>query len=304
MLYNLSIEEHNQEFYALTALLKTQKKAAKLMDLIRNPQFEFRLQLSSRMLHYYETNGYFLFDREGSVGKRRFSLVNALGFRFSLFLRRLGLSNEQITCFNNWLYTKDTSGISDWDRMVFFASAGLGIFDLWVNHVYPVNPQERAFKIEISDAESTGSFNLSKEIRETFFNGQGNVQLRGKTASFLPNYVFQIDQIRDELGFEKLSPSNFKLVKELGEKSAEKHLDSNAVMALNQLPAKEYAKTHDIIHQDQKGNWFGIEIKFLRTISNKNLTFEKLTKSTEELQKAIEQEIRFYQKVQEKHSKG
>jgi hypothetical protein len=159
-------------------------------------------------------------------------------------------------------------------------------------------------ELELEDRGDEDYFHLSKKLRETFFNGQGNILLSGKSASFLPRFVFEIDKLRNQLGWEKLSPDNFKLVQEFGEEKAEKFIDSNAVMVVNQLPPSEYAKIYDIIHRDEKGNHFGIEIKPLKINPKTRFRSDKLTTNVEELKQAIEDELKFFQKMREKLNKG
>lgn len=297
--------EKNEEFNQITILLDSQNEADGLMNLIRNPQYEFDLNLSSRMLNYHESNGFIRFHREGTAGKRRFSFVNALGFQFSLYLKRNELSNDQIAQLNEILHQKGKNGASDWDLVVYYASVTLGQLEVWIKRTGNKIPGSgKGNDIELTTAQEEDFFHLSKELRETFFNGQGNIQLKGKTASFLPNFVYQIDKVREKLGWDKISPANYKLVEEFGEEKAEKLIDSNAVMAIANLPASEYSKMYDIIHQDEKGNFYGIEIKFLKINSGKNLRCDKLTKNTEQLKQAIEDELRFFQKMKEKLAKG
>jgi DNA-binding transcriptional MerR regulator len=297
--------EHSEEFKALEGLLRAQNEPDGLMNLIRNPQFEFDLNLSSRMLNYHEANGFIRFHREGTAGKRRFSLVNALGFQFSLYLKRMGLNNDEIAQFNEVLNGKDERGISDWDVVVYIGAASIGHVDIWIKRTLNLIPGTgKGNKLELTTDENEDFFHLSKELRETFFNGQGNIVLSGKSASFLPRFVFEVDKLRDQLGWEKLSPDNFKLVQEFGEEKAEKFIDSNAVMVLNQLPPSEYMKIYDIIHRDEKGNHFGIEIKPLKINPKTRFRSDKLTTDKEELKQAIEAELRFLQKMLEKLNKG
>lgn len=301
---NLHIE-NVEELKQLETLLTVQNAPDGLMNLIRNPQFEFDLNLSSRMLNYHESNGFIRFHREGTAGKRRFSLANALGFQFSMYMKRMGLNNDQIAQLNEILNLKDKNGVSDWDRVIYIGSVPLGLIEIWVKKISNSVPGSgKGNDIELTTAEKEDYFNLSKELRVTFFNGKGNIQLKGKTASFLPNYVYQIDTVRDELGWEKISPENFKLVKEFGDEKAEKFIDSNAAIAINNLPASEYTKMYDIIHQDDKGNFYGIEIKFLKINPNARVRCDKLTSNLDELKHAIEDELRFFQKMREKLAKG
>ena len=301
---NLNVE-NGEELKQLETLLNGQNSPDGLMNLIRNPQFEFDLNLSSRMLNYHESNGFIRFHREGTAGKRRFSLVNAMGFQFSMYLKRSGLNNDQIAQLNEILNLKDKNGVSVWDRVIYIGSVPVGLIEIWVKKISNSVPGSgKGNDIELTTSEKEEYFHLSKELREIFFNGQGNIQLQGKTASFLPNYVYQIDKVRDELGWEKISPDNFKLVQEFGDEKAEKFIDSNAVMAINNLPASEYTKMYDIIHQDDKGNFYGIEIKFLKINPNARVRCDKLTTNVDELKHAIEDEMKFFQKMREKLSKG
>ena len=75
-------------------------------------------------------------------------------------------------------------------------------------------------------------------------------------------------------------------------------------MVLNQLPITEYTKMYDIIHRDDKGNHFGIEIKFLKINPKTKFRSDKLTSNIEELKQAIQDELRFFQKMREKLNKG
>jgi DNA-binding transcriptional MerR regulator len=297
--------EYTEELKGLEGLLKTQNESDGLMNLIRNPQFEFDLNLSSRMLNYHETNGFIHFHREGTAGKRRFSLVNALGFQFSLYLKRMGLNNDEIAQLNEVLYKKDGRGVSDWDMVIYIGSATLGHVDVWIKRTPNLIPGAgKGNDIELTTDENEEYFHLSKELRETFFNGQGNILLSGKSASFLPRFVYEIDKVRDQLGWDKLSPDNFKLVQEFGVEKAEKFIDSNAVMVVNQLPPSEYTKMYDIIHRDDKGNHFGIEIKPLKINPQTRFRSDKLTTNVEELKQAIDAELKFLQRMKEKLSKG
>ncbi len=294
--------EHTEEF---KALLKAKNESDGLLNLIRNPQFEFDLNLSSRMLNYHESNGFIRFHREGTAGKRRFSLVNALGFQFSLYLKRMGLNNVEIAQLNEVLNKKDGLGVSDWDMVIYIGSATLGHVDVWIKRTPNLIPGAgKGNDIELTTDKNEDCFHLSKELRETFFNGQGNILLSGKSASFLPRFVYEIDKVRDQLGWDKLSPDNFKLVQEFGEEKAEKFIDSNAVMVVNQLPPSEYTKIYDIIHRDEKGNHYGIEIKPLKINPQTRFRSDKLTTNVEELKQALDAELRFLQRMIEKLSKG
>ncbi len=297
--------EHTEDLKGLEGFLKAQNESDGLMNLIRNPQFEFDLNLSSRMLNYHETNGFIRFHRVGTAGKRRFSLVNALGFQFSLYLKRMGFNNDEIAQLNEVLNIKDERGVSDWEMVIYIGSATLGHVDIWIKLTPNIVPGAgKGNDIELTTDENEDYFHLSKELRETFFNGQGNILLSGKSASFLPRFVYMIDKVRDQLGWEKLSPDNFKLVQEFGEEKAEKFIDSNAVMVVNQLPPSEYSKIYDIIHRDEKGNHFGIEIKPLKINPQTRFRSDKLTTNVEELKQAIDAELRFLQRMKEKLSKG
>jgi DNA-binding transcriptional MerR regulator len=297
--------EPTEDFTSIKKLLNAQNEPDGLMNLIRNPQFEFDLNLSSRMLNYHESNGLIRFHREGTAGKRRFSLANALGFQFSLYLKRMGLNNDEIAQFNEVLNRRDERGISDWDLVVYIGSLTISQVDIWIKRTINLIPgMGKGREIELTTDENEDFFHLSKELRETFFNGQGNISLNGKTASFLPRFVLEIDKVRDHLGWEKLSSDNFKLVKEFGEEKAEKFIDSNAVMALNQLPPSEYTKIYDIIHRNEKGNYFGIEIKYLKIKPKTRFQSDKLTTNMEELKQAIEVELKFLEKMREKINKG
>lgn len=290
------------EIQILTDRLADQMVPDKLMELIQNPKYEFNSGQSSRMLNYYEQNGFLQFHREGS-GKRRLSLSNILSFKFCLYLKRHDLSNSKIAAIIEKLNEKDQKGISEWDLLVYMCSTLISMHDFWLDKTENFNHDSIIdIKIFLSATESEHSFPLTQEIRDTFFNGQGNMTLSGKSATFLPHFIYQIDFIRNKLKWPQLSPDNFKLISDFGEEKAGNFIDTKASEAVNNLPISEYKKIFDILHKDEVGNIYGIEIKLLNV--GKNLQTDKLTTDLPELFDAIQQEIRFLQKMKLKLSKS
>jgi DNA-binding transcriptional MerR regulator len=286
----------NEQFATVDEYLKNKSEPDGLMKLISNPKFEFDVNLSSRMLNYHEKNGFIRFDRENRAGKRRFSLINALGYKFSIYLKKIGLSNKIISQLIELLNEKDEKGISDWDKVVFLGAATLGKYEVWVKkNPHPIPGFGRMNEIEIDDKGNEDCFHLSKELRDTFFNEDGNM-LSDKIATFLPELALEIQKVRSHLDKEILKHDNINIIAE----PSVKYFASSAIMDLNKLPLSEYSKMYDIIHRDEKGNHFGIQIKSLKINPKSTFKMDKLTTNNEELKKAIEDELKFLQKMMNK----
>jgi hypothetical protein len=293
-----------KEFKPLTSLIQVQKEPDGLMKLILDHNFEFNLNLSSRMLNYYETDGFIRFHREGEVGKRRFSLANAMGFKFSQYLKRAKNNKEVIAQINTLLNAKDENGISDWDRVVYIGSVTLGIHEIWIKKYSNDGPPSgKDILIELFSSGQSDFFYLSKQIRDTFFNEQGEVILRGKNATFLPQYMHEIDKIRDVLGWEKIFAEAFDNIKVTKGNAIEQYANSNAISAINVNPEVENKKAYDIIHEDEYGNYYGIDIQLLNRKSVEKIRYTKHTKKTDEIIEALEDEMRFLQRMREKLSR-
>jgi len=296
--------EKTSELEKLDGFLDDQNIVNGLMNLIRDTQFEFDLGLSSRMLNYHEENGFIRFHREGTAGKRRFSLANALGFQFSLYLKGRGLENSEIAKLNNAVNESGSNGFSDWENLVYLGSALLGLNELYIKLSGATNPKANTqYGITLTSQASDTSLNLSKLIRDTFFEGDQIKTLKSKTYAFLPRYIYEIDKVRDGYKLMLVDQDGFKLISQFGVKKIEKYIDQKSILSLKELPSKLYERMYDIIHQDDEGNFYGIEIKQLNINPNVKFRCEMLTTNSKELSGAIESEVRLLQRMRAKLSK-
>jgi len=290
----------HREFPAFKALMNTQPKPDPLMKLIRDSKFSFDLDLSSRMLNYHEKRRYILYERIGAAAKRRFSLVNNMGFFFSNYIRQLSVPAEKVKEINEALKADNHKEILyAWDWVVYFGVLSLGLFEIYVK-LNPNKQHPTGYTIELSTKAKEGQFHLSQKLRETFFDKRGNDILTGRMAPFLPKLLIEIDMVRAPLGLELLSPEIHVEAKWRGTENMVSSVGTYIKGALNTLPLSEYTRMYDILHRDDTGTWYGIEIKELYIPRQAKLTSTKFSSTPEELLEAIERELGFLQKMKER----
>ena len=254
--------------YALRDFMRATPSPDGLMQLIRNPQFSFNLNLSEQQITYYEWKRYFLFHRVGAVAKRRLSLVNYLNFFFSKHILTQDVPVEKLREINEALKKdNDRNSMYAWDWVVYFGLLSLGLTELYVrirqDKYHPIG-----YTIELSSKANRGQFNLSKKLRETFFDEQGNIILTDNMAPFLPKLVIEIDQAREKLGWQKISPKIFRTLPWHDRPTVEQRVSPDIIQALNTLPLTEYTRMYDLVYRDVDKSypeleWIGIKIKEL-----------------------------------------
>jgi DNA-binding transcriptional MerR regulator len=290
MVHKLLRYEHSEELSKVHQMLNS-TKSKKLLELIQNPQFEFDIHQSSRMLNYFEKNGFIKFHREGN-GKRRFSLSNAVAFYFSQYLKELGKSNSEIAEIIQVIDNPDNNGNSELDELIFIATLLLGNKELRVS-LDEDAIDNISFKVRYDERKL--NFSISKELRNIFFNENGITDTKGKLTNFLSLFLPEVATLLGEMNPIDISSNAITKSDKLKSSAL-----SNSLINLNQLPFSEYEGRYDIIHIDEDDNVFGIEVKQLKTSINRQFKSEKITNTKDQLFKAIDDEINFLIKMKKK----
>ncbi len=290
MVHKLLRYEHSEELSKVHQMLNS-TKSKKLLELIQNPKFEFDIHQSSRMLNYFEKNGFIKFHREGN-GKRRFSLSNAVAFYFSQYLKELGKSNSEIAEIIQVIDNPDNNGNSELDELIFIATLLLGNKELRVS-LDEDAIDNISFKVRYDERKL--NFSISKELRNIFFNENGITDTKGKLTNFLSLFLPEVATLLGEMNPIDISSNAITKSDKLKSSAL-----SNSLINLNQLPFSEYEGRYDIIHIDEDDNVFGIEVKQLKTSINRNFKSEKITNTKDQLFKAIDDEINFLIKMKKK----
>lgn len=299
--------EHNELTNQVKSLIMKDlaEDNTELLELIRNPIFEFDINQSSRMINYYESKGFISSTRENEKGKRRFSLKDAMIFHISMYLKFIGYSEDFIRELNIRLNESEPSeNISAYELMLMITGITLNVKDFWIK-IETSNKEKLTDSITIDflSKDSEPSFHISEQIRQQFFNGmygQGSLKLSGKTTKFLPPFIYNIDKYRKLLGITLVSERNFRLIAEAG--FGNKLIDQSDANKLNKLPIEYLTKKYDILLEREDNSLFGIELKYLgkdNYIPPKIRT-EVLVKNLDELKNALEQEIKMIEKFRKK----
>ena len=279
-----------------------------LLELMRNPSYEFNINQSSRMVNYYENKGFINSTRENERGKRRFSLIDTMLFNFSICSKVNGFSDDFIRELNIRLDESEPSvKITSFEMMLMITGITLNIKDYWLN-INTSNKEKLTdpIAIDFESLDTNRGFHSSEQLRNQFFNGmhgEGSLKLNGKSTKFLQPFIYKIDKYRKRLGLPLISESNFRLINEYG--MGTKLIDESDAKKLNKLPIEELTKSYDILLERDDNSLFGIEIKYLgkNNYIPSNIRGEFLVKDMDELKNAVEREIKMIEKVRKKFTK-
>lgn len=277
-------------FSTLIEHLNAQESADCMMKLIQNPQFEFRLPHDAESLKNFEERGFIRCHRSTPKSPRLFSLVNALGFYFSVFMRSNNFSYKEIGQINEALNDRGERGISDWASLVYIGAALLSDVEVFLKVARCEAEGDLGVEIELvagGTDDDDNKFHLSQALREQFFNGDGHLSLYGRSSSLLPHLLYQIDHLRSRLGWELLCPVAYGDICSLGEHMVPRLIDSHHVSVLNRFAPSLYNEQHDAIHRDAQGNLYGIQITPIQWEAKRTFESSKLISDMSQLNRVI-----------------
>jgi DNA-binding transcriptional MerR regulator len=234
------------------------KDGASLLRLIQNSNIEFDVNQSSRMLNYYEEKGYIKAYRIGN-GKRRFSLSDVLAFGFSLYLNQIGLPDTEIKKYNDLIHKKQKNGHTEFDLAIFCAVVIIGLEDLWL---YRSEANEQHL-LTIRNREEKAYFALSEEIRKLMSDPEDKVFDNAKLFKFIPEFLYEIDKVRNKIGVPLLNEHHFNLSQEVGIQKVIKDFDLENANALQQLPFNSLKKKFKFYVKNEEEELFGINIELV-----------------------------------------
>ena len=259
------------------------KNGASLLRLIQNSNIEFDVNQSSRMLNYYEEKGFIKAYRIGN-GKRRFSMSDVLAFGFSLYLNQIGLPDAEIKKYNDLIHKKQKNGHTEFDLAIFYAVVILGLEDLWLFRT----EDNQQHLLTIRNREEKAYFALSEEIRKLLSDPENKVFENARLFKFIPEFLNEIDKIRNQIGIPLLNEHLFNLSQEVGIEKVVKDFDLEQSNVLQQLPFNALKKKFKFYLKNEEDELFGINIELVGKREYIPSAFEgKVFKSLEELNEKI-----------------
>lgn len=259
------------------------KNGASLLRLIQNSNIEFEVNQSSRMLNYYEEKGFIKAYRIGN-GKRRFSMSDVLAFGFSLYLNQIGLPDAEIKKYNDLIHKKQKNGHTEFDLAIFYAVVILGLEDLWLFR----SEDNQQHLLTIRNREEKAYFALSEEIRKLLSDPENKVFENARLFKFIPEFLNEIDKIRNQIGIPLLNEQLFNLSQEVGIEKVVKDFDLENANVLQQLPFNALKKKFKFYLKNEEDELFGINIELVGKREYIPSAFEgKVFKSLEELNDKI-----------------
>jgi hypothetical protein len=248
----------------------------RLLHLINDSSFEFKNEAySSRMLNHYEKNGWIVADRNNPIGKRKFSLAGMLFL--NLNVKYHGLLADCNLKFNNefdvklnsysFLQTISHAQITPFDLLVL-----LSVLLYKVDLVsLSVNKEKDSIRLSIDGANKT--YLISSEIFQYLekysLEKRGYIKhkLSKQSDDFFTEFVYLIDELRNEIGTNLICPNLYSQMK------------GKSILIFNQGHRRLVAETtlfsmgESIMSQiqnaeremvvDEYGNCYSIDVKYL-----------------------------------------
>jgi hypothetical protein len=211
-------------------------------------------------------------------------MSDVLAFGFSLYLNQIGLPDAEIKKYNDLIHKKQKNGHTEFDLAIFYAVVILGLEDLWLFR----SEDNQQHLLTIRNREEKAYFALSEEIRKLLSDPENKVFENARLFKFIPEFLNEIDKIRNQIGIPLLNEQLFNLSQEVGIEKVVKDFDLENANVLQQLPFNALKKKFKFYLKNEEDELFGINIELVGKREYIPSAFEgKVFKSLEELNDKI-----------------
>ena len=290
-----------KDLQELSKYLKTDKEVKLLHSLLTDHTYLFDINLSSRMLNYYESLGILTFHRIGS-GKRRFSFTDSISFRIAQYLKDAGLNSTGVEKVIKEISKTNKVGESILSNCLSLATILIGKSDIWV----AFSKDQDAFQLTITDKKQEGYFDLSNIVQAVLISSVSNLDPNNnsiKKSNFAYDLGNLIDKFRRKSKLDFLQTPN----SPVSNQSWKEKIDGNSISSIKNLisqqPIDKLKREFDLLYLDAKDNLIGVSIKNIGSNYQSIRDHKIVSQSIEELVDAFRSEIELNQRFLEKLNK-
>ena len=158
----------------LYGFIKSDKEVAPIVSLLSDHSYLFDIDLSSRMLNYYESQGLLTFHRIGN-GKRRFSFTNIISYKIAQHIKDSNKNASAVPKLVQELNKVSRAGSSILNDCLALACILIGVRNLWAGFFF--DPESSAFQILVTDKQKDGYFDLSNIVCEVILNKEAKMDI-------------------------------------------------------------------------------------------------------------------------------
>jgi DNA-binding transcriptional MerR regulator len=290
-----------RDLQELSDYLKTDKEVKQLHSLLTDHTYLFDINLSSRMLNYYESLGMLTFHRIGS-GKRRFSFSDSISFRIAQYLKDAGLSSASVEKVIKEINKSNKVGESILSDCLSLATILIGKSDLWV----AFSKDQDDFQLTITDKKQEGYFDLSDIVQAVLisnvssFDPYNNLIKKSNFAYDLGNLI---DKFRRKSKLDFLQTPNSPVSNQSWKEKINENSKSSIKNLISQQPIDKLKREFDLLYLDANDNLIGVSIKNIGSNYQGIRDHKIVSQSIEELVDAYRSEIELSQRFLEKLNK-
>lgn len=285
----------------LHGFLKTDKGVTKLYTLISDHSYLFDIDLSSRMLNYYESQGLLIFHRIGS-GKRRFSFLNIISFSVAQHIKGTGSNSQEVSKIIQDLNKVNRADVSILGECIALAIVLIGVRDLWIN--FFVDREQSNFKVIVTDKQKEGYFHLSDVLSDILMRNVAKTDAKKNSTKQL-SFGLELRILTEKLRRESKhvlfkTPNNADSNMVWKDK-----INDNSTKSIqnfySQRPLNSLKREFDLFYLDSDDNLVGIAIKNIgsnyQDLRNNEIVSETIEELTEAFRREIELHLRYLEKT-------
>lgn len=287
----------------LHEFLKSDKEVTLLNSLLTDHSYLFEIDLSSRMLNYYESQGLLTFHRIGN-GKRRFSFTNIISYKIAQHIKDFNNNASAVPKLVQELNKVSRSGSSILNDCLALACILIGVRNLWIGFFF--DAESSIFQILVTDKQKNGYFDLSNIICEAILNKEAKMDINVnsiKKSSFGFELIKIIDKLRQKSKRTAfIIPNNSE-----SNQNWKDRINDNSTKSIQkfygQRPLNSLKREFDLFYIDENDNLIGVNIKNIGSNYNDLRNNEMVSKSIDELTNAFRREIELHLRYLEKTNK-
>ena len=249
-----------RDLQELSDYLKTDKEVKQLHSLLTDHTYLFDINLSSRMLNYYESLGMLTFHRIGS-GKRRFSFSDSISFKIAQYLKDTGAQTTEVQNIINEINKKNKAESSLLSECLAAATILIGKSDLWL----AFSKDQDDFQLIITDKKQEGYFDLSNIVQAVLISNVSNLDPNNnsiKKSNFAYDLGNLIDKFRRKSKLDFLQTPNSPVSNQSWKEKINENSKSSIKNLISQQPIDKLKREFDILYLDANDNLIGVDQKY------------------------------------------
>jgi len=287
----------------LYGFIKSDKEVAPIVSLLSDHSYLFDIDLSSRMLNYYESQGLLTFHRIGN-GKRRFSFTNIISYKIAQHIKDSNKNASAVPKLVQELNKVSRAGSSILNDCLALACILIGVRNLWAGFFF--DPESSAFQILVTDKQKDGYFDLSNIVCEVILNKEAKMDINSNSIK-KSSFGYELSKLIDRLRQKSKHPAFISQNNSESNQNWKDRINDNSTKSIqkfySQRPLNSLKREFDLFYIDENDNLIGVNIKNIGSNYNDLRNNEMVSKSIDELTNAFRREIELHLKYLEKANK-